>query len=122
MTNRKRHRHWRIPAEQACDELLAHFEGDHGIGPRPALADGAAITSANHENESGHGLSPQTAVDVNSVSDEYAWLAQRYPGYQFVKQALCWSVRGWIDVIDIVTAAGEERTIHFRLARGMPGR
>lgn len=29
-----RHRHWRIAAEQAFGELLAHFERDDGAGPR----------------------------------------------------------------------------------------
>lgn len=58
---------------------------------------------------------------MKSVPDEYAWLALHYPDYQFVKQALCWTVRGWFDVIDIITAAGEARAIHFRLANGILG-
>jgi hypothetical protein len=71
-----------------------------------------------HEDESGNsGSSPQSAIDVRSIPDEYAWLARHYPKYQFVKQALCWNVLGWFDVIDIITAAGEERAIHFRLGR-----
>lgn len=76
----------------------------------------AAVTRRTHDDESGEdGLSPQTAINVKSVSDEFVWLDQRYPGYQFVKQALCWNVCGWFDVVDIVTETGEARSVYFRL-------
>lgn len=77
-----------------------------------------SLTSRTRDEGNGDGLSPQTAVDVKSVRDEYAWLSQHHPAYQFVKQELCWSVLGWLDVIDIITAAGQARTIHFRLEGG----
>jgi len=67
----------------------------------------------------GDGLSFETAVLIEGatratgIQAEYAWLAQQYPGYRRGIQALTKFNGRMYDIIEIRTADGASKRIHF---------
>jgi hypothetical protein len=65
------------------------------------------------------GTSIQTAVriDANNSTEgiraEYAWLAQRHPGFKRGEQSLLDHDPKYYDKIEIVTANGEQKVYYF---------
>ena len=64
------------------------------------------------------GSSPATAIPVNSVPEEYAWLREHYPGWQVESQQLsCIDDRRY-DVITLHSEDGtEQRQVYFDISR-----
>lgn len=77
--------------------------------------------SEGSENDEFHGddvgTSWQSANDVRDISNAYIWLGRQFPGCRLVSQSLCRHMLGWFDVMDIMTEAGEERTVFFSPSR-----
>jgi hypothetical protein len=63
------------------------------------------------------GSLPGKAVIVNSVAEEYAWVQQHCPGYQFQMQSLQEIEGKPYDVLKLENARGEERCVHFDISR-----
>ena len=51
--------------------------------------------------------------ESDGIAMEYQWLADHYPGYQNVSQAIFFDDNKIYDVLTILTADGEEKTIYF---------
>ena len=62
------------------------------------------------------GSSLRSAIIVCGIAQEYDWIEARFPKSRVVQQTLSWFFLGWFDVIDIVTEAGEEHRIYFRIS------
>ncbi len=62
------------------------------------------------------GLSYETAVVVKSVSFEYKWIKENYPGSQVQMQALNVHKRKHYDVLTIITSHGETEKIYFDIS------
>ena len=67
---------------------------------------------------SGDGLSFETAVDVISVDEEYAWLRDK--GLTPAGQRLVETPRGMFDVLAARDAAGNQRDYYFNITRFYP--
>lgn len=64
------------------------------------------------------GSSPATAIPVNSVPEEYAWLREHYPGWQVASQQLCCIDDRRYDVITLHSEDGtEQRQVYFDISR-----
>lgn len=67
---------------------------------------------------SGDGLSPETAVEVVAVPEEYAWLSDK--GLTRVRQRILDTPSGKFDVLTAKDAAGNERDYYFNITRIFP--
>lgn len=63
------------------------------------------------------GSSPEKAIVVGSVGEEYAWMQRHCPGFQPGMQALHEIDGKPYDVLTWRNAAGEERTVYFDISR-----
>ncbi len=54
--------------------------------------------------------------ESTGVGAEYAWLSKNYPGYQSKGQSLVFQNKKPYDIIEIVTASGEEKSIYFDIS------
>ncbi len=54
---------------------------------------------------------------MDGVQAEYAWLNKYYPGYKIKKQRLTFDNNKPYDVIEIITADGVEKAIHFDITK-----
>jgi len=63
------------------------------------------------------GSSFENAVVVNSIKAEYEWLAKNYPGSTMKMQALSQHKKKPYDVLHIVTASGDEKSIYFDISK-----
>ena len=69
------------------------------------------------------GSSYEKAIIINErnekagVDAEYSWLRQNYPGYKTERQSLVHHKNVPYDIIDIVTANGEKKSIYFNLSK-----
>jgi hypothetical protein len=61
----------------------------------------------------GPGSSAENAIVVDSVEDEYIWLAQHYSQFTLVQQSLSQMGDKHYDVMRIRTGSGEEKDIFF---------
>jgi hypothetical protein len=94
-----------------------------------SCATSKSSTSNNNKKESevsqsiNYGLSFENAVilkesnESTGVHAEYSWLKQNYPGYVMKLQSLIFNNKKPYDVIEIVTTAGEGKTIYFDISR-----
>ena len=55
--------------------------------------------------------------ETAGVDAEYSWLRQNYPGYKSEGQSLIHHRRIPYDIIDIVTATGDKKSIYFNISR-----
>ena len=51
--------------------------------------------------------------ESDGIAMEYQWVAEHYPGYQNVSQAIFFGDDKIYDVLTIITADGVEKTIYF---------
>ena len=63
------------------------------------------------------GSSFEKAVTVNTISEEYEWLGQYFPGYKFILQSLLFDKKQPYDVLEIVTIDGETLNIYFNISK-----
>jgi hypothetical protein len=63
------------------------------------------------------GLSFETAIIAKSVSFEYEWIRENYPGSQPQTQALVFEKKKPFDIITIKTATRETIDIHFDISK-----
>jgi hypothetical protein len=88
----------------------------------PCVPGFAQQTSAPAGSESS-GTTIATAVVLNETDDgaaikaEDAWLAQRYPGYTKIGQALLNQHSHFYDAIDITTASHETKKVYFDITK-----
>lgn len=61
------------------------------------------------------GSSPEQAIVVNSVSEEYDWLQDHYPGYKFHQQALLQIDGKPYDALTF-KYKGKKQTIYFDIS------
>jgi tetratricopeptide (TPR) repeat protein len=64
----------------------------------------------------GVGDSFETAIVIGSVPDEYAYLRENYPGYQFIMQSLVFENGVPYDILKFKTADGEVMEIYFNIS------
>jgi hypothetical protein len=62
------------------------------------------------------GCSPQTAISVGSVGEEYAWVARNLPGARLVHQALTFFEGKPLDVLTLSMELGDERQVFFDIS------
>lgn len=66
--------------------------------------------------QSGDGMTPETAFIVVGIAEEYSFLGAR--GVQVAKQSLIQSERGPIDALEVVNPANNQRsTVYFNISR-----
>ena len=63
------------------------------------------------------GSSPEKALVVGSVGEEYAWVQRHCPGFQPEMQALREIDGKPYDVLTLHNDRGEQRTVYFDIAR-----
>ncbi len=63
------------------------------------------------------GSSPEKAIIVNSIGEEYAWMQRHCPGFQPAQQALSECNGKPYDILTWRNASGEERTVYFDISR-----
>jgi len=91
--------------------LIALCNGGHAqqpSAPASSASSGAAIASAIVIGETDDGA---------AIKAEDAWLAQHYPGYTKVGQALLNQHGHFYDAIDITTASGTKARIYFDITK-----
>lgn len=69
---------------------------------------------SHHEDRDG--TSPETAIVVSSVAQEYAWLRNHQPGFQLEMQALSEIDGRPYDVLHCRSDQGELRTFYFDIS------
>ncbi len=62
------------------------------------------------------GSSPETAIVVGSIGEEYAWVAQHLPGARLVIQALTYHEERPFDVLTLETESGDQRQVYFDIS------
>lgn len=68
-------------------------------------------------SEGGDGSTPQSAVVVNDVGEEYRWMQRNCPGFQPGMQSLQEFDGKFYDVLTWSNAKGEQRTVYFDISR-----
>jgi len=65
----------------------------------------------------GPGLSKETAIQVDSINEEYLWVERHYPGFEMTKQHL-WQGKdgGHWNVLELEGGNGEIREIYFDIS------
>lgn len=53
------------------------------------------------------------STEIEGTKEEYEWLAEKYPGYTFVRQDLVPQLDKYYDVIEIKTASNVSRVVIF---------
>lgn len=76
-----------------------------------AVADGLLLSI----QQSGDGMSPETAYVVIGVAEEYTLLGAM--GVQVARQSLIHADRGPVDALEVVNQNGERRTVYFDVSR-----
>ena len=69
--------------------------------------------SSNGGND---GATPETAIIVQSVAEEYQWLQKHCPGFTMQRQALQDIDGKPYDVLTLLSASGAERTVYFDIS------
>lgn len=70
-----------------------------------------------HRQAAGDGSSPDTAIGVGSVGEEYAWVGRHCPGFALEMQALLFDGGKPFDVLSLRHADGRERKVYFDISR-----
>jgi len=70
-----------------------------------------------HDDEDRDGTSPETAIVVSSVAEEYAWLQKHQPAFQLEMQALSEFEGRPYDVLHCRNGEGELRTFYFDISQ-----
>ncbi|MFZ5855903.1 MAG: hypothetical protein ACOYZ6_03655 [Chloroflexota bacterium] len=85
------------------------------LTPRPSLT--PTFTPESACTEAGCSFETAVVIEADNESDgiamEYQWLADHYPGYQNISQAISFDGNKIYDVLTIITADGVEKTIYF---------
>jgi hypothetical protein len=68
-------------------------------------------------NEGRDGLSYDAAIIVNSIEEEYKWIAEKYPGSKVQMQALVDKDGVPYDLLTFLTAEGEKKVAHFDISK-----
>lgn len=68
------------------------------------------------ETEQRDGSSPEQAIVVQSIGEEYAWMQRHCPGFQPQSQALIEHNGKPYDALTWCSARGEERTVYFDIS------
>ncbi len=74
------------------------------------------LSNKKSEHLNGIGLSFEDAISVKSVSEEYAWLRKNYAGHTFIMQSLNFNNGKPYDILKIITAGGETKSIYFDIS------
>jgi len=85
-----------------------------------------SVGTTNHESVSvttqNDGSSYIKAIEIkvkgefDGVKAEYKWLGENYPGYKSKEQMLVFNNNKPYDIIKIITATGEEKSIYFDIS------
>ena len=67
-------------------------------------------------NDGRDGRTPETAIIVKSVEQEYRWMQKHYRGYQPQSQALQEIDGEFFDVLKWINGTGDEVTIYFDIS------
>lgn len=62
------------------------------------------------------GLTPEDAIAVDSVRDEYLWLDANYPGHSVLFQRLIFNAGTPMDAVSIMTADGGRVDVFFDIS------
>lgn len=86
--------------------------------------DGSTGTPANTPGsvilEGGDGSSPEQALLVTDIAQEYNWVEQNCPGFRPTQQMLSENNGKRYDVLTLQNAQGETRTVYFDLSQMYP--
>lgn len=69
------------------------------------------------ENRGRDGATPETAIIVESIGEEYDWMRTTYPGFEPAGQSLCEVGGKPYDVLTWRNAQGDERVVSFDISR-----
>jgi hypothetical protein len=59
-------------------------------------------------------------TDKAGIDAEYEWLNQNYPGYKFNGQILTKNKNVPYDIINIITADGQSKSVYFNISKFFP--
>jgi hypothetical protein len=62
------------------------------------------------------GSSPQTAISVGSVAEEYAWISRNLPGARLETQSLTYVDEKPFDSLALILESGERRVVIFDIS------
>jgi len=54
--------------------------------------------------------------ETTGVPAEYTWLKEHYPGYRFQQQSLVYDKNTPYDILEIITAQGEKKSVYFDIS------
>lgn len=74
------------------------------------------LTSRKKSFGDGDGYSFETAIVVDSISEEYEYIREQYPGCRMMMQSLMFEDGVPYDILHIKTAEGEEIDIYFNIS------
>ena len=86
---------------------------------KTVVSKSSSTTEASSEND---GSSFDKAIvihqdhETQGISDEYAWIRNKYPGSKTQSQSLSYNDKKPYDIIHIVTADGKEMAIYFDIS------
>jgi|GEM_PF-1452799 len=63
------------------------------------------------------GSTPEKAIIVDSVVEEYQWLRQNCPGYTSRKQTIQHVIGKHFDLLEVIDGQGVERKFYFDISR-----
>ena len=90
-----------------------------GCGRSAPTAHETTVSPPGVSFAGGDGSSVEQAVIVNGATEqtgvdaEYAWIAQRYPGYRKDSQTLRGADGKHYDVLEFTTSSGEKKRVYF---------
>lgn len=77
---------------------------------------GGSATSKQDGSSFDNAVYIREKSESKGVNAEYTWLKEHYPGYKMKSQSLSFHDKKPYDLLNIVTADGESKTIYFDIS------
>jgi len=74
------------------------------------------MPNINDHSKDDDGSSPENAVVVASVGEEYKWIENKYPDYKLVNQALVINNSGCYDLLTIENSKRYQKKFYFNIS------
>ena len=96
--------------------LLISCSSTRNVSGEIKKQDNASVVTENDGSSYETAIVIREKTESKGVSAEYAWLRQHYPGYRSEGQLLSYNNDKPYDIIHIVTANNEKKTIYFDIS------